>query len=305
MFEVLITEPIAEEGIALLSQSCRVDRRPLLSPRELAAAIGFYDALIVRGRTRVTGEVIEAGRRLKVIARAGAGLDNIDLEAAERKGIAVINAGESVAVAVAELTLGLMLSLARSIPHAHFSVKEGRWEKHSFVGIQLQGKTLGIIGFGRIGKALAKRALALEMKVIAFDPFIPREEAVSLGVTLVPLEELLRNSDFVSIHVPLTPRTRGMIGWKELSLMKPSAYLINTARGGIVDEAALARALEEGRIAGAALDVFENEPPLNSPLLKSDKVIFTPHIGASTREAQTLASLEVARKVLEILRRNN
>ncbi|MDW8103213.1 MAG: hydroxyacid dehydrogenase, partial [Anaerolineae bacterium] len=194
-----------------------------------------------------------------------------------------------------------MLSLARRIPQAHFSVKGGLWEKHSFIGTQLQGKTLGIIGFGRIGRALAKRALALEMKVVATDPFIPPETATGSGVTLLPLEELLQSSDFVSIHVPLTPQTRGMIGWREICLMKPTAYLINTARGGIVDERALAKALAEGRIAGAALDVFEEEPPTGSPLLQSDRVIFTPHIGASTREAQALASLEVARKVLEIL----
>ncbi len=301
MFEVLITEPIAEEGIALLRQKSRVDYKPLLSPRDLANAISSYDALIVRSRTRVTEEVIRAGQRLKVIARAGAGLDNIDLEAARRKGVAVVNAGESVAVAVAELTLGLMLSLARCIPQAHLSVKGGLWEKHSFVGVLLQGKTLGIIGLGRIGTALARRALALEMKVIATDPFVSPETASRLGVALVPLEELLRSSDFVSIHVPLTPQTKGMIGWAEICLMKPTAYLINTARGGVVDEEALARALEEGHIAGAALDVFEKEPPLNSPLLRSNRVILTPHIGASTREAQAMASLEVARKVLEVL----
>lgn len=303
MFRVLVTEPIAEEGIVLLQQRCQVECKPLLSPHELAKAIGLYEALIVRSRTRVTREVIEAGHKLKVIARAGAGLDNIDLTAAERRGIIVVNAGESVAVAVAELALGLMLSLARRIPQAHFSVKGGLWEKHSFVGMQLQGKTLGIIGFGRIGKALAKRALALEMKVVATDPFIPPETATSSGVTLLPLEELLQRSDFVSIHVPLTPQTKGMIGWREICLMKPTAYLINTARGGIVDEKALAKALNEGRIAGAALDVFEEEPPTSSPLLQSDRVIFTPHIGASTREAQALASLEVARKVLEILQK--
>ncbi len=301
MFEVLITEPIAEEGIALLQQKSRVDYKPLLSPCDLAGAIGFYDALIVRSRTRVTEEVIEAGRRLKVIARAGAGLDNIDLEAARRRGIEVVSAGESVAVAVAELTLGLMLSIARHIPQAHFSVKEGRWEKHSFIGIQLQGKTLGIIGLGRVGTALARRAMALEMRVIATDPFLPPERASRIGVALLPLEELLRNADFVSIHVPLTPQTRRMIGWEEICLMKPTAYLINTARGGVVDEEALVRALEEGRIAGAALDVFEEEPPANSPLLRCSRVILTPHIGASTREAQTMASLEIARKVLEIL----
>jgi D-3-phosphoglycerate dehydrogenase len=301
MFKVLITEPIAEEGVKLLRQKACVDFKALLSPHELASIIGQYDALVVRSRTKVTEEVIEAGQRLKVIARAGAGLDNVDVKAAERRGIAVINAGESVAVAVAELTLGLMLSLARRIPQAHFSLKEGRWEKQAFLGTQLQGKILGIVGLGRIGRALAKRAMALEMIVIATDPFISPEKALQLGVNLVPLEKLLQISDFVSIHVPLTHQTSKMIGWRELCLMKPTAYLINTARGGIVDEEALARALEEGRIAGAAVDVFEEEPPVDSPLLRSDRVILTPHIGASTQEAQALASLEVARKVLEIL----
>ncbi len=303
MFKVLITEPIAEEGVKLLSQKAIVDFKALCSPCELANAIGQYDALVVRSRTKVTEEVIEAGQKLKVIARAGAGLDNVDVEAAKRRGIAVINAGESVAIAVAELTLGLMLSLARRIPQAHLSLKEGRWEKQFLLGTQLQGKTLGIVGLGRIGTALAKRAMALEMVVIATDPFICPEKALQLGIPLVPLEELLQISDFVSLHVPLTPQTSKMIGWRELCLMKPTAYLINTARGGIVDEEALAKALEEGRIAGAALDVFEEEPPINSPLLRSDKVILTPHIGASTQEAQALASLEIARKVLEILQR--
>ncbi len=301
MFKVLITEPIAEEGVKLLRQKANVDFKALFSPHELASVIGQYDALVVRSRTKVTEEVIEAGQRLKVIARAGAGLDNVDVKAAERRGIAVVNAGESVAVAVAELTLGLIISLARKIPQAHFSLKEGRWEKQAFLGTQLQGKTLGIVGLGRIGRALAKRAMALEMVLVATDPFISPEKALQLGINLVPLETLLQISDFVSLHVPLTPQTRKMIGWRELCLMKPTAYLINTARGGIVDEEALARALEEGRIAGAAIDVFEREPPVGSPLLCSDKVILTPHIGASTREAQVLASLEVARKVLEIL----
>jgi len=301
MPRVLVTEPLAEEGLSILQEKAQVDVRPLLSPQELTEAIPNYHALIVRSKTPVTAEVIAAATQLKVIGRAGVGVDNIDIDAATRRGIVVVNAGGSNTIAVAELTIGLMLALARRIPYAHHSTQQGRWEKKRLMGVQLYGKTLGIIGLGRIGSAVAQRAKALGMKVLAYDPFVSPEAASRQGVELVPLEELLRRADFVSIHVPLTERTRRMIGARELALMKSSAYLINTARGGIVDEEALAIALDKGFIAGAALDVFEHEPPADGPLLQSDRVVLTPHIGASTVEAQRDVAVEVARQVVEIL----
>jgi len=300
--KVLVTEPLAEEGLALLREGAEVDMRLGLDAEQLAEVIGHYDALVVRSGTPVTASVIEAARRLKVIGRAGAGVDNIDLAAATRRGILVVNAPGSNSIAVAEHTLALMLALARRIPQADAKLRAGRWEKRSLAGVELRGKTLGIIGLGRVGTAVARRAAGLEMRLMAYDPFVAVDHAARLGVRLVSLDELLRTADFVSIHAPLTDLTRGMIGARELALMKPTAYLINCARGGIVDEEALARALAEGRLAGAALDVFAHEPPFDSPLLASEKVILTPHLGGSTQEAQRNVAVDVAQQVLAVLK---
>ena len=303
MTKILITDPIHEEGIKLLKEIGRVDVKIGLSPEQLLREVGEYDVLVVRSATKVTREVIEAGRNLKLIARAGAGLDNIDLEAAAARDIKVINSPESVTAAVAELTIGLMLSLARRIPRADRGMKLGLWEKSELIGTELRGKTLGIVGTGRIGRAVGYKAKAFLMDLLAYDIVMNEEFRERTGCRYVDLQTLLRESDFVTLHVALTPQTRHMIGRRELSLMKPTAFLINTSRGEIVDETALVEALREGRIAGAALDVYEREPPTDSPLLKLENVILTPHIGASTIEAQRDAGILIAKKIRETLGR--
>lgn len=301
MHRVLVTEPLSEEGLARLRESTDVDVRIGLTPGELLSIIGDYDALIVRSRTQVSAEVLQAGRRLQVVARAGSGVDNIDVEAATRRGVLVVNAPQGNTVAVAEHAMGLMLALARHIPAADAAMKAARWPKEGLTGTELRGKTLGIVGLGRIGTALARRAAAFEMRLLAYDPFVSAEQAARLGVEMVTLEALLRRADFVSLHVPANERTRGLIGAEQLALMKPTARLINCARGGIVDEEALARALAEGKLAGAALDVFAHEPPGASELVASPKVVCTPHLAASTEEAQETCSLEAAEQVLAVL----
>ncbi len=299
--KVLVTETLAKEGLELLRRHLEVDVRLKLTPDQLLQIIGGYQALIVRSATKVTAPLIEAGQKLQVIGRAGTGVDNIDLEAATRRGVLVVNAPGGNSVAVAEHTIALMLALARHLPQADASLRAGRWERKKLAGTEVRGKTLGTIGLGRVGAEVARRANGLEMEVIAYDPFVPVEHATRCGVRLVPLEELLSEADFISIHAPATDLTLGMIGAKALSMVKPTARLINCARGGIVDEEALAAALDEGRLAGAALDVFECEPPEDSPLLRSDKVIVTPHLGASTREAQRNVAMEVAAQVVDVL----
>lgn len=298
---VLVTDPLAEEGIALLKEHLIVDINTDIDAAGLLAAIPAYDALVVRSRTKVTAEVIAAGKRLRVIGRAGSGVDNIDLAAATRRGILVVNTPAGSTISVAEHTLALMLVLARHILHADATMKAGQWAKKQLQGIELRGKTLGLVGLGRIGSAVARRARAMEMKVLANDPFVAEEHAASLGVQLVSLDALLAQADFVSLHVPLTSQTRGMIGPQELAQVKPSARLINTARGGVVDEAALLEALNAGRLAGAALDVFEREPPGVNPLLTHPRVVATPHIAASTAGAQRGAAVETARQVIDVL----
>jgi D-3-phosphoglycerate dehydrogenase len=299
--KILVSDPLSPQGLTLLQQSADVDVRTGLSTGELQGIIGGYDALIVRSSTRVTRPVVEAGRRLKVIGRAGVGVDNIDLPAATEKGIIVVNVPGANTVSAAELTLALLVSLARNIPGANYSVKGGSWTRGEFMGIELNQKTLGIIGLGHIGSEVGRRARALGMDLLCCDPYISAEHAAKIGVEMVDLDYLLRHADFVSLHVPLMPATRYLIGAAELSLMKPEAMLINCARGGIVDEAALYKALMEKKIAGAALDVFEKEPPEGSPLLELDNVIATPHLGAHTREAQTNVSLQAAEQVLKAL----
>ena len=301
MRRVLVCEPIAEDGLDLLRRHAQIDVRTTLSPEELVTAIAGYEGLVVRSQTRVTADVVEAGSELRVIGRAGVGVDNIDVEAATRRGVVVVNSPTAVNVAAAEHTLGMLLALARHIPEASASLRAGRWDRSLYTGVEIRGKVLGIIGIGNIGSEVARRAGALEMKLLATDPFASDEYASHLGARLVPLEELLGEADFVSLHVPLTAATHELIGRRELALLKPGARLLNCARGGIVDEQALLEAIESGRLAGAALDVFANEPPTGSPLLAHPRVVATPHLGASTEEAQVGAAVEVAEQVIAVL----
>ncbi len=300
--QVLVSDSIAHEGIEVLRRAAQVVVDDKITTDALLLTIPEYDALIVRSRTKVIAPIIEAGTRLRVIGRVGSGMDNIDVEAAAQRGITLVNSPTSTVVSVAEHTIGLMLALARFIPPADASLRRGEWSKEKFLGVELSGKTLGIVGLGRIGSAVAVRAKAFGMGVCAYDPYITRARAEEFGATLLDsLSTLFAQSDFISIHTPLEPGTRGLIGAAQLGKMKPSARLIFCARGGVVDERALLAALEQKKIAGAALDVFENEPPLNNPLLQHPHVIVTPHIGAMTQEAQVRAAVDVAEQVVRIL----
>ncbi len=300
-YRVLICDKIADPGIDLLRQIAEVDIKTGLDREELADIIGDYDAVVVRSATKIPAYIISRADRLKVIARAGAGLDNIDVAAAENRGIKVVNAPDANTRAVAEHTLALLLALARRIPQADASMKQGRWAKSQLKGVGLSGKTLGIIGFGRIGREVAVRAKAFGMRVLVNQRRPTPELNLKLGVEAVDLVDLLRESDFVTLHVPARPETHNLIGAAELALMKPTAYLINTARGVVVDEAALLDALNRGQIAGAALDVFVSEPAVDSELARHEKVIATPHIAASTEDAQLNAALTVARQIIDHL----
>jgi D-3-phosphoglycerate dehydrogenase len=303
MARVLVTEPIAEDGLEVLRREADVDVRHGLSHEQLLSIIGDYDALIVRSETQVTADILAAAKSLQVVGRAGSGVDNIDMQAATRRGVVVVNAPEGNTIAAAEHTIGLMLALARHIPAAEASLRSGLWQRSKFIGVELRGKTLGVIGLGRVGSEVARRARGLEMRVIAFEPFQTPERAQSLGVSLVTKESLLKEADFITLHAPLTPGSKSIIGEAEFGQVKPDARIINVARGGLVDEAALLRALDSGRIAGAAIDVFEVEPPpADSPLLSHEKVIVTPHLGASTAEAQERVAVDVATQVLAVLR---
>jgi D-3-phosphoglycerate dehydrogenase len=301
MDRILVTEPIAEEGLARLREAADVDVSTDLDKAALLAALPQYDALVVRSATKVTEEVLAAGTQLRVVGRAGTGVDNIDVAAATKRGILVVNAPASNSVAVAELTIGMIMSLARHIPQSHGSVQSGKWERNKYMGVEVRGKTLGLVGLGRIGAEVARRARGLEMQVVAYDPVVSTDRAAQLGVTLMALDEVLAQSDYVSLHVPLVDATRGLISAARLAQMKPTAYLINAARGGIVDEVALLEALEKRQIAGAALDTFEKEPPAGNPLVGHPRVISTPHLGASTVEAQALTGVDVAEGVLVAL----
>jgi D-3-phosphoglycerate dehydrogenase len=298
---VLVTDPIAESGLAILRERVPVDVKTKLSEDQLVEIIGDYDALVVRSGTQVTARVIAAAQKLQIIGRAGVGVDNIDVEAATQRGIMVVNAPDGNSIAAAEHTIALMMSMTRHIPRADASLRDGRWERNRFMGTEVTGKTLGVIGMGRIGREVAHRARGLQMRVLAYDPYVSSEQAERLGVEMCELEDTLCEADFITVHVPLTEATRSLIGKRELDMIKPTAYLINCARGGIVDEAALHAALQDGQLAGAALDVFISEPPLDSPLLDDPKVVVTPHLGASTREAQVAVSVDVARQVLDVL----
>jgi len=302
---VLVTDGLQTVGVdALRKHGLDVDVSGALGERELAGRIGEYEGLIVRSATKVTRLVIEASRRLEVIGRAGAGVDTIDVEAATERGVVVMNTPGGNTTAVAEHTLGLLLALARRLPAADATLKAGRWEKNRLQGVELLGKVLGILGLGRIGSEVARRALGFRMQVIAYDPYLTREAAERLGVESVELDELLARADFLTIHTPLTADTRHLLGEAELARLKPGARLINCARGGLIDEVALAQAIQTGRVAGAALDVFEQEPPpADHPLLKFEQVIVTPHLGAATDEAQTAVALAIADQVADALLR--
>lgn len=299
---ILVAEAIAPSGIEVLREAgWNVDVRSATTPTEMEAIIGDYDAVIVRSQTRLTARAIQRAQRLKVIGRAGAGVDNVDLEAATARGILVMNTPGSNSVSVAEHTFGLMLALMRHLVAANDSVKRGEWERKLFLGRELRGKTLGLIGLGKVGQEVAKRAKAFGMTVIAHDPFIAERLAQDLDVRLVPLEELLALSDIISLHASLTRATRGMINRETIARMKPGVILINTARGELVDEAALLGGLDSGRIAAAGLDVFAEEPPRNRRLLEHPRVLATPHVGASTIEAQELVGVEIALQVRDYL----
>ena len=300
-YNVLVSDPLAEEGIDILKEFADVDVNTGLTEDQLIAVIGDYDALLVRSGTEVTARVIDAGAKLKFIGRAGAGVDNIDTEAATRRGIVVANAPEGNTLAATEHTMAMMLSLARNIPQATASLKKGEWKRSKFMGVELNDKVLGIMGFGRIGREVAKRAQAMDMKCIAYDPFISSERAASLGVEMVPLDELFRKADVITVHTPLIKETRHVINAKSIATMKDGVRLINCARGGIIDEQALADAIKSGKVAGAALDVFETEPPTDSPVLGLGQVIVTPHLGASTVEAQKNVAISVANQCISVL----
>ena len=300
-WKILLTDGLQNNGQAILRAAADVDDRDGISGDDLLKVAGNYDAYIVRGRTKVTAAVIKAAPSLKVIGRVGVGVDNIDIQATSEYGVTVVNTPTATSLAVAELTIGLLFTLARSIPHADSSMKDGAWIKKQLCGVELKGKTLGIIGIGNIGSIVADRAASLKMDVIGND-ILTDDETKRNKAYLVPLNELYARSDFISLHIPLTAETGGMIDAFALSQMKPGVRLVCTARGGIIDEDALLTSLESGQVAAAALDVFAKEPPGSTALITHPSVIATPHIGAQTAEAQTRAAAHIADEVLAALR---
>lgn len=302
MAKVLVSDPIDQAGIDILSQVAQVDVKTKLPLEELIKIIPEYDALMVRSGTKATQEVIDAGIQLKIIGRAGVGVDNIDIPAATRRGIVVVNSPEGNTTAAAEHALAMMLSLSRHIPSANQSLKEGQWDRKRFVGAEVSHKTLGVVGLGKIGSHVATVAKAMDMKILAYDPFISSERAEQLGCRLVDLDILFRESDYITLHVPKTPDTANLINAEALAKMKPTTRIINCARGGIIDETALAEALKTGKIAGAALDVFDSEPLGESPLREvGENIVLTPHLGASTAEAQVNVAVDVAEQIRDVL----
>ena len=302
--KVLVADRLEEDGLRLLKKErgVKVDVNLGLSPEELKKIIGGYEAVIVRSATRLTKDIIEAARNLKVIGRAGVGVDNVDLDAATKRGIIVMNTPEGNTTATAEHTITLILALARKVPQAYLSLVQGKWRREEFLGTELQGKTLGVIGLGRIGREVAKRAgQGFGMKVLAHDPFITEQSVKPLGVATCDFRTLVKEADFITVHTPLTPETKYLINKNAFQQMKRGVRIINCARGGIVEEKALLAAIRSGKVAGAALDVFEKEPPVNNPLLKCPQVIATPHLGAATREAQENVSVAVVKQVLDAL----
>jgi len=302
MYKILVSDKLSEKGLNLLKENkeFKVDVKTGLKPEELKSIIGEYDALLVRSATKVTKEIIDASN-LKIIGRAGVGLDNVDLEAATNKGIIVMNSPSGNTISTAEHTMSLMLSLSRNIAPADKSMKAGEWNRSKFTGVELYNKTLGIVGLGRIGQAVAKRAMSFGMKIIAYDPFISKELAEKLGIEVVDLDKLFSESDYITFHTPLTDETKNLISAKQFSILKKGARIINCARGGIVNEDDLAKAIQEGKISGAALDVYVEEPPKNLALAKLDNVVLTPHLGASTEEAQVNVAVEIVEQVRDAL----
>lgn len=305
MFKVLVSDPISDFGIQQLydAEDVEVIKKTGLSREDLLDIIQDVDALLVRSQTKVTADIIAAANNLKVIGRAGVGVDNIDLEEATRQGVIVINAPDGNTISTCEHTFAMMLSLARKIPQAYHKTICGEWDRKSFVGVEVRNKVLGVVGMGRIGGEVAKRAKAFGMKVIAYDPFLTEARAEKLGVELYSVDELVKRADFITVHTPLTPETRHLISTKQFQIMKKGVRILNCARGGIIDENALMQALEDGIVAGAAFDVFEQEPPEAShPFLSHPNVVVTPHLGASTLEAQENVAVDVSEEVLHILR---
>jgi len=305
MYKVLVSDPISDLGIQQLKDAAdiTVERKTGLSEAELIAVIGEYDALLVRSQTKVTESVMDAGKKLKVVGRAGVGVDNIDLDAATQRGIIVINAPDGNTIATSELTFAMMMSVARQIPQAYKKTISGVWDRKTFVGVELRSKVLGIIGMGRIGSEVALRAKVFGMEVIGYDPFLSEERAGKMGVKLGTVNEIVAQADFITVHTPLTKETKHMIGKTQFDLMKKGVRIINCARGGIIDETALIDAINQGIVAGAAFDVFEEEPPAaEHPFLNTPQIIVTPHLGASTVEAQENVAIDVSIEVLHILR---
>jgi D-3-phosphoglycerate dehydrogenase len=303
MPKILVLDNLSEEGIEILRKAdgFEVDVKSSQKPHELAAILGAYDGLVVRSATKVTEEALQGAKKLKVIGRAGVGTDNIDKEAATKRGIVVMNTPGGNTISACEHTFALLFALCRNIPKAHHSMEEGRWDRKTFMGTELCGKTLGIIGIGRIGSAVAKRAQAFEMKIIAYDPLLSKLKAEALRVELVSLDELIERSDFITVHAPSNQSTVNIIRTEQFRRMKPTCRIINCARGGIVNEADLAQALRDHVIAGAALDVYESEPPANNPFLGLDNVVMTPHLAASTDEAQLTVAVDIARQIVDFL----
>ncbi|MCG2734810.1 MAG: phosphoglycerate dehydrogenase [Candidatus Methanoperedenaceae archaeon] len=300
--KVLVSDPIADQGIEILKNDVDVDIATGLEPSELIKRIGNYEALIVRSETQVTKEVINAGKKLKIIGRAGVGVDNIDVNAATERGIIVVNAPEGNTISAAEHTIAMMMSMSRNIPQANASLKSKKWDRKKFMGVEVRGKMLGVVGLGRIGSEVAKRALGMEMIILAYDPFISAERAKDLGVELTTVEDIVRRADYITVHTPLTKETKDLISTKEFAIMKRGVRLINCARGGIINEEALAKAVKDGIVGGAAIDVFTKEPPFENPLIELDQVIMTPHLGASTEEAQINVAVTVAEQIVNALK---
>ena len=299
--KILVAEPLAKQGLQILRAHHEVDEKIGLTPEELASIIGDYDALLVRSQVKVTADILAHATRLVVIGRAGVGVDNVDLEAATKAGVVVVNAPTGNTVSAAEQTIALMLALARKTAAADASMRKGEWKRSAFTGVELRGRTLGLVGLGKIGQAVAQRARGLEMTVIGYDPFVTAEQAALHGVTLVDMDAIIEKSDVISVHVPLNKATRGVIGPQQIGRLKPGVMLINVARGGVYDEAAVAQALVDGKIAGAAFDVYEKEPPVDSPLLTAPNTVLTPHLGASTAEAQVRVAEEACEQVVDVL----
>jgi len=300
LMKVLVSDSLAEEGVKRLQSGADVDVITNLSPEELIETIKNYDALVIRSGTKVTADVIKAADRLKVIGRAGVGIDNVDVEAATKKGIIVLNTPGGNTISAAEHTIAMMLALARNIPQANAALHKGEWNRKKYTGVEFFNKTLGVVGLGRVGAEVAARMKSFGMQILAYDPFVTEERAQQMGITLADLETVIRGGDFITVHTPLTNETRNLIDEDEFKIMKPGVRIVNCARGGIINEAALAKAVADGKVAGAAVDVFTKEPPTGNPILEQERIIVTPHLGASTAEAQVNVALAVADQILTI-----